>query len=72
MGLGLTSSTYWQLQRVVAVEEAVFDHVEHERGGADLQIGRDFRHVGVADDDMEAPVSLGVGVRLVTGIDDGA
>ena len=30
------------------------------------------RHVGVADDDVEAAVALGVGVRLVAGVDDRA
>ena len=41
-------------------------------GGADLQEGGVLAHVRVADDDVEAAVALGVGVRLVAGVDDRA
>ena len=61
-----------RLEAVVAVEVAVLDHVQDQRGGADLQIGRDLGHVGVAHDHVQAAVLLGVGVRLVPGVDDGA
>ncbi len=54
------------------LEKAVFDHVEEEGGGADLEIGRHFRHVRVAHDDVEPTVLLRVGVRFVASIDDGA
>ena len=37
---------------------------------AELQVGGDLRHVGVADDDVQAAVLLRVGVRLVPGVDD--
>ena len=48
----------------------VLDHRQHQRGGADLEVGRDLGEVGVADDDVQAAVLLGVGVRLVAGVDD--
>lgn len=53
-------------------EEAVFDHGEDEGGGAELEVGGELGHVGVADDDVEAAVFLGVGVGFVAGVDDGA
>ena len=40
-------------------------------GGADLEVRRDLREVGVADDDVQPAVLLRVGVRLVAGVDDG-
>ena len=61
-----------RLQRIVAVEEAVLDHVEHDGRGPDLQIGRHFRHVRVAHDDVQATIALGVGVGLVARVDDRA
>ena len=39
-------------------------------GGADLEVRRDLGEVGVADDDVQPAVLLGVGVRLVAGVDD--
>src|SRR5262247_608959 len=59
------------LEAVVLVEEPVFDHVEEEGGGADLEIRRHLGHVGVAHDDVEPTVLLGVRVRLVARVDDG-
>ena len=47
------------------------DHPQDQVHGADLQQGRGFGHVGVADDDVQPAVELGVGVRLVPGVDDG-
>src|SRR5206468_1232236 len=41
-------------------------------GRPDLQIGCHLGHVRVAHDDVKAPVPLGVGVRLVAGVDDRA
>ena len=41
-------------------------------GGPDLQEGRDLAQVGVADDHVQPPVLLGVGVRLVARVDDRA
>ncbi len=52
-------------------DEAVLDHGEDEGGRAQFQVGGDLRQVGVADDHVEAPVLLGVGVGLVAGVDDG-
>ena len=51
-------------------EEPVLDHRQHQRGGADLEVGRDLGEVGVADDHVQPAVLLGVGVRLVAGVDD--
>ena len=48
----------------------VLDHREHQRGRADLEVGRDLGQVGVADDHVQAAVLLRVGVRLVAGVDD--
>ena len=39
-------------------------------GGADLEVGGDLGEVGVADDHVQPAVLLGVGVRLVAGVDD--
>ena len=53
-------------------EGVVFDEGEHDRGGTDLQKGLELRHVGVAHDHMESSILAGIGVRLVTGVDDRA
>ena len=60
------------VEREVPVDEVVLDHGQDDRRGPDLQVVRHLRHVGVAHDDVEPPVLLGVGVRLVPGVDDGA
>ena len=46
------------------------DHPQHEVGGADLEQCRGLVHVRVADDHVQPPVPLGVGMRLVAGVDD--
>ncbi len=46
--------------------------VEHQGRCPDLQIGGHFRHVRVAHDDVQAAITLGVGVRLVARVDDRA
>ena len=46
------------------------EHAQHERAGTDLEEGRVLTHVGVAHDHVQAAVLLGVGVGLVTGVDD--
>ena len=48
----------------------VLDHGQHDGGAADLQEGGDLGEVGVADDHVQAPEALGVGVRLVARVDD--
>jgi hypothetical protein len=58
------------VEREVAVDEVVFDHREHDRRRAHLEIGGQLRHVGVAHDDVQATVLLGIGVRLVARVDD--
>ena len=54
----------------VGADRPVLDHREHQRRRADLEVGGDLGEVGVADDDVQAAVLLGVGVRLVAGVDD--
>ena len=58
--------------REVLVDEAVFDHREHDRGRADLQERRDLAQVRVADDHVQPAVLLRIGVRLVARVDDRA
>ena len=55
-----------------AGQPAVLDHREDQRGRADLEVGRDLRQVGVADDHVQPAVLVRVGVRLVAGVDDRA
>ncbi len=55
----------------VDADEPVLDHGQDERRGAELEVGGDLREVRVADDHVEPAVLLGVGVRLVPGVDDG-
>ena len=58
------------LQGEVAHDHARLDHPQHQVAGADLEHRGGLAHVGVADDDVQAAVALGVGVRLVAGVDD--
>ncbi len=50
----------------------LLEHAQQDRAGADLEEGGVLAHVRVADDDVQPPVALGVGVRLVAGVDDRA
>jgi len=50
---------------------SIFDHLEHDRRGADLQERRDLAEVRVSDDHVQPPVLFGIGVGFVPGIDDG-
>ena len=59
-------------QRETGRQVTGLDHRQHERRGAVLEVDRHLGAVGVADDDVQAPVLLGVGVRLVAGVDDRA
>jgi len=61
-----------RLQRIVPIEESIFDHVQDQRRRADLEVRRDLGHVRVAHDDVQTPVALGVGVGLVARVDDRA
>ena len=45
--------------REVLLDEAVLDHRQHDRGGADLQEGRHLAQVGVARDHVQAAVDCG-------------
>ena len=58
------------VQGEVAELHPGLDHLQHQGGRADLEQGGDLGHVRVADDHMQPPVALGVGVRLVPGVDD--
>src|SRR5215211_3994630 len=55
---------------LVAGDGAVLDHVEDDGQGPGLEEDGHLVHVGVADDHVQAPVALGVGVGLVAGVDD--
>lgn len=68
----LVEGAYRLVDGEVHRDEAVLDHGEDQGRGAELEVGRDLREVGVADDHVEAAVLLGVGVGLVAGVDDGA
>ena len=57
--------------QVNAAESLVLDQGEHEGGGPHLQEGRHLGQVGVAHDDVETAVALGIGVGLVAGVHDG-
>ena len=48
-----------------------FDHLQQRDGGAHLDVGGVFVHVGIAGDHMKPPEALGVGVRLIPRVDDG-
>src|SRR5215468_922559 len=58
------------LQAQVAHDRACLDHAQHQVRGTDLEQRGRLAHVGVADDHMQPPEPLGVGVRLVPGVDD--
>jgi hypothetical protein len=58
------------LQAQVAHDRASLDHAQHQVGGAHFQQGRRLAHVGVADDHVQPPEPLRIGVRLVPGVDD--
>src|SRR3954447_15003799 len=58
------------LQRHVLDRDTGLDHPQHQVGHGDLEQRRRLVHVRVADDDVQPPVALGVGVRLVAGVDD--
>ena len=58
--------------REVLVDEAVFDHREHDRGRADLEERRDLAEVRVADDHVQPAVLLRIGVRFVARVHDRA
>ena len=58
--------------RQVVAQHVGLDHPEDERGRAHLQEVGDVAVVGVAEDDVEAAVAVGDGVRLVAGVDDRA
>src|SRR4029079_5408387 len=54
----------------VAHHHALLDHPEHQVAAGHLEQRGGLAHVGVADDHVQAAVLLGVGVRLVAGVDD--
>ncbi len=67
----LPDGAYRVLQAQVAKQDVVLQHLEDARGRAHLHVGGVFGHVGVPGDDVQPPEPLGVGVRLVAGVDDG-
>src|SRR5674476_230709 len=59
------------LQRQVRHRHTGLKHPKHQIGRADLEHRGRLAHVGIAHDDMQPAVLLGVGVRLVPRVDDG-
>ena len=57
-------------QRQVGEVHALFDQVEHQRRRTEFEIGRRLRQIRVADDDMQPPVFVGVGVWLANAMID--
>src|SRR6185503_11945762 len=51
---------------------AGLDQRQHQGCGTELEVGRGLRQGGVPDDHVEPPVLVGVGVRLVAGVDQPA
>ena len=66
--------TAWMAHRVGQGQSSrlhghvVLDHGQDQRRGPELQEGRHLGQVGVAHDDVETPVPVGVGVGLVPGV----
>jgi hypothetical protein len=60
------------VERQVADDGLFLEHPQDQVAGGDLQPGRVLVHVRVADDHVQAPEPLGVGVGFVTGVDDRA
>ena len=58
------------LDREVAGQRPRLDHGQHQRRRPDLEVRRDLGEVRVADDHVQPAVLVGVGVRLVAGVDD--
>jgi hypothetical protein len=56
--------------REILVDEAVFDHREHDRGRSDLEERGDLAQVRVAHDHVEPAVLLRIRVGLVTRVHD--
>ena len=66
----LTDRRHRVAEQPVVAEGAVLDHRQDDLRRPDLEERGDLGEVGVADDDVEPAVLLGVGVRLVAGVDD--
>ena len=58
------------VQGEVAELDPGLDHLQHQVRRPHLEQRRHLAHVRVADDHVQAAVALGVGVRLVAGVDD--
>ena len=54
--------------RLAAPGDVVFDHGQHQGGCTHFQQGRHLGQVGVAHDDVQAPVPVWIGVGLVSGV----
>ena len=59
-------------ERQVTEIDAGLDQIQHQRGSAHLQVGGGLSEVGITDDHVQPAVLVGVGVRLVAGVDDAA
>ena len=66
---GVPDSAHGVGQSQVAQVSAAFQVVKEQVHGRHLEQGGSLGDVGVSDDDVHAPVALGVGVGLVPGVD---
>ena len=55
----------------IVVHRPCLDQRKNERGAAHFEVGGRLRQIRVTDDDVQPAMPLGIGVRLVAGIDDG-
>ena len=61
------------LQRHVPEDDVgFFQHPQDEPAGPDLKEGCVLTHIGIADDHVQSPEALGVGMGFVSGVDDRA
>ena len=65
------NSTRNRLKSEVRATHTVLEHIEEEGCRAYLEIGRDLRHIRVADRYMEPPISRLVSMGFISRIDDG-
>jgi hypothetical protein len=56
----------------IAKINALLDGIEDHGGHAELKQVGSLRHIGIANDDVQATPVLGVGVWLIAGVNDAA
>jgi len=66
----LTNGPDRVVEREVAEHHVRLEHLEQRGRGTNLHVCRVFAHVRVTRDHVEAPVTFGIGVRLIPRVDD--